>query len=74
MFVCSCVYVCWVSLVKEIVSEKFGLSLCLLHPQFKLALNMLYLTIFRIHGVNFDIRVQTPGKFASAQPIPHEII
>lgn len=33
-----------------------------------------YLTIFKIHGVNFDIRVQTPGKFASAQPIPQLII
>lgn len=33
-----------------------------------------YLTILRIHGVNFDIRVQTPGKFASAHPIPQLII
>lgn len=29
-----------------------------------------YLTIFKIHGVNFDIRVHTPGKLASAHPIP----
>lgn len=27
-----------------------------------------YLTIFKIHGVNFEIRVHTPGKLASAQP------
>lgn len=31
-------------------------------------------TVSKIHGVNFDIRVQTPGKLASAQPIPHDII
>lgn len=33
-----------------------------------------YLTMFMIHGVNLEIRVHTPGKLASAQPMPHDIM
>lgn len=29
-----------------------------------------HVTVCSIHGTNFDIRVQTPGRLASAQPIP----
>lgn len=31
-------------------------------------------TFSRIHGVNLEIRVHTPGKFASAHPMPHEMM
>lgn len=34
----------------------------------------IYTTFSNIHGVNLEMRVQTPGKLASAQPMPHEII
>lgn len=30
--------------------------------------------MFKIHGVNFDMRVHTPGKLASAHPIPQLIM
>lgn len=33
-----------------------------------------HVTVCSIHGTNFDIRVQTPGRLASAQPIPQLII
>lgn len=33
-----------------------------------------HFTFSRIHGVNFDMRVQTPGRLASAHPMPHDII
>lgn len=33
-----------------------------------------HVTFIIIQGTNFEMRVQTPGKLASAQPIPHEII
>lgn len=33
-----------------------------------------YVTVSSIHGTNFDILVQTPGRFASAHPIPQLII
>uniref|UniRef100_A0A182SZ49 Uncharacterized protein n=1 Tax=Anopheles maculatus TaxID=74869 RepID=A0A182SZ49_9DIPT len=32
------------------------------------------ITVSMIHGTNLDIRVQTPGRFASAQPIPHDMM
>lgn len=35
---------------------------------------LVYATFSNIHGVNLEIRVQTPGKLASAQPMPHEMI
>lgn len=31
-------------------------------------------TFFRIHGTNLEILVHTPGKFASAHPIPQDMI
>ena len=33
-----------------------------------------YVTLSKIHSRNFDIRVHTPGKFGSAQPMPQLII
>lgn len=33
-----------------------------------------HVTFSIIQGTNFEIRVQTPGKLASAQPIPHDIM
>lgn len=33
-----------------------------------------HVTFIIIQGTNLEMRVQTPGKLASAQPIPHEII
>lgn len=31
-------------------------------------------TFFRIHGTNLEILVHTPGKFASAHPIPQDMM
>lgn len=42
--------------------------------QLSTELTAFYATISKIHGVNFEIRVQTPGKLASAHPMPHEMI
>lgn len=36
--------------------------------------NHLQVTCFKIQGTNFEILVQTPGRFASAHPIPQDII
>lgn len=33
-----------------------------------------HVTFSIIQGTNFEIRVQTPGKLASAQPIPQDIM
>ena len=33
-----------------------------------------YVTLSNIHSLNFDILVQTPGKFGSAHPMPQLMI
>lgn len=33
-----------------------------------------YETFCRIQGTNFDILVQTPGRLASAHPMPHDMM
>lgn len=37
-----------------------------------ISLNSNYATCSRIHGVNFDMRVHTPGRLASPHPMPQD--
>lgn len=51
------------------------ISARLFHYVFMLLIHKLnYDTFSRIQGTNLDILVQTPGRLASAHPIPHDII
>jgi hypothetical protein len=65
---------------KHTINRSTNLDVAALHCETGLICRSLYsytvhyVMFSRIQGTNLEIRVQTPGRLASAQPIPQLII